>query len=276
MPNAPEVSDIRRQYGNIPLGFPLQEKNMTRARIGLLAVLLLVPGLASAQTSVAGNWDVTINSPQGANTSLVVFKQDGEKVSGVLKGRAGELPFEGGTLTGNELKFSFTINTQGMQLPITLTGKVEGETMSGKADFGGFAEGDWTAKRASADATAAPAATASTTTATTAPAGTASTTGAGGKWDVTLMTPGGEVPLTATLTDTAGKLSGTLGGPMGDAALSGTYEGKAIKITMVAQTPQHEMNVVMTGNIDDDSIVNGQAEIAGMGTIAWSAKRTKQ
>ena len=55
---------------------------MTRARIGLLAVLLFVPGLASAQTNVAGNWDVTINSPQGANTSLVVFKQDGDKVSG--------------------------------------------------------------------------------------------------------------------------------------------------------------------------------------------------
>ena len=108
---------------------------MTRARIGLLSVLLFVPGLASAQTTVAGNWDVTINSPQGANTSLVVFKQDGDKVSGVLKGRGGELPFEGGTLTGNDLKFSFTINTQGMALPITLTGKVEGDKMSGKADL---------------------------------------------------------------------------------------------------------------------------------------------
>lgn len=249
---------------------------MTRARIGLLAVLLLVPGLASAQTSVAGNWDVTINSPQGANTSLVVFKQDGEKVSGVLKGRAGELPFEGGTLTGNELKFSFTINTQGMQLPITLTGKVEGETMSGKADFGGFAEGDWTAKRASADAAAAPAATASTTTATTAPASTASTTGAGGKWDVTLMTPGGEFPATATLTDAAGKITGTFGSQMGEVAVTGTLEGKALKMTMVAQTPQGEMTIVLTGDVDGDAIVNGQAEIAGMGTMAWSAKRAKQ
>src|SRR4029077_14079235 len=110
-PNAPGVNSQRR-YGNIRSAFPFQEKNMTRARIGLLSVLLFVPGLASAQTTVAGNWDVTINSPQGANTSLVVFKQDGDKVSGVLKGRGGELPFEGGTLTGNDLKFSFTINTQ--------------------------------------------------------------------------------------------------------------------------------------------------------------------
>jgi len=249
---------------------------MTRARISLLAVLLLMPGRAFAQTTVAGNWDVTINSPQGSNTSLVVFKQDGDKVSGVLKGRGGELPFEGGTLTGNELKFSFTINTQGMQLPITLTGKVEGETMSGKADFGGFAEGDWTAKRASADAAAAAAAPAPSTAATTAPAGAASTAGAGGKWDVTLMTPGGEFPATATLTDTAGKISGTFGSQMGEVAVNGTLEGKALKMTMVAQTPQGELTVVMTGEVDGDTIVNGQAEIAGMGTMAWSAKRAKQ
>ena len=250
---------------------------MTRARIGLLSVLLFVPGLASAQTTVAGNWDVTINSPQGANTSLVVFKQDGDKVSGVLKGRGGELPFEGGTLTGNDLKFSFTINTQGMALPITLTGKVEGDTMSGKADFGGFAEGDWTAKRASATADAAPAtpAPAATTTAT-APAAASSTTGANGKWDVLLVTPGGEFPATATLTDSAGKISGTFASQMGEVAVTGTLEGKALKMTMVAQTPQGEMTVVLTGDVDGDAIVNGQAEVPGVGAMPWSAKRAKQ
>jgi len=252
---------------------------MTRAGIGLLLVLLFVPGLASAQTTVAGNWDVTINSPQGANTSLVVFKQDGDKVSGVLKGRGGELPFEGGTLTGNDLKFSFTINTQGMALPITLTGKVEGDTMSGKADFGGFAEGDWTAKRASATADAAPSTTAPPAT-TTAPAAasstTGSTTGANGKWDVLLVTPGGEFPATATLTDTAGKISGTFASQMGEVAVTGTLEGKALKMTMVAQTPQGDMTVVLTGDVDGDAIVNGQAEVPGVGAMPWSAKRAKQ
>jgi hypothetical protein len=252
---------------------------MTRAGIGLLSVLLFVPGLASAQTTVAGNWDVTINSPQGANTSLVVFKQDGDKVSGVLKGRGGELPFEGGTLTGNDLKFSFTINTQGMALPITLTGKVEGDTMSGKADFGGFAEGDWTAKRASATADAAPATPPPAAT-PTAPAAasstTGSTTGANGKWDVLLVTPGGEFPATATLTDTAGKISGTFASQMGEVAVTGTLEGKALKMTMVAQTPQGDMTVVLTGDVDGDAIVNGQAEVPGVGAMPWSAKRAKQ
>jgi hypothetical protein len=250
---------------------------MARARLSLLAMLLFVPGLAFAQTNVAGDWDVTIQSPQGTNTVLVTFKQDGEKVSGIFKSPQGELPFEGGSLIGTDLKFAFTINVQGNSIVISLTGKVEGEAISGKADFGGFGEGDWSAKRAVAATTTAPAPPAPPPATTTAPpAAAGSTTGAGGKWDVTLVTPGGEFPATATLTDSAGKITGTFGSQMGEAAVTGTIEGKAIKMTMVAQTPQGDMTVVLTGEVDGDSIVNGQAEVAGMGTMPWSAKRAKQ
>jgi hypothetical protein len=244
---------------------------MTRARLTLLAMLLFVPGLAFAQTNVAGDWDVTIQSPQGTNTVLVTLKQDGEKVSGLFKGPQGELPFEGGTLTGNDLKFAFTVNVQGNSIIISLTGKVDGAAISGKADFGGFGEGDWSAKRATGATTAATAATA-----TPAPGAASSTAGAGGKWDVTLMTPGGEFPATATLTDTAGKVTGTFGSQMGEVAVTGSVEGAALKMTFVAQTPQGEMTVVLTGDVDGDSIVNGKADIAGMGQMAWSAKRAKQ
>jgi hypothetical protein len=249
---------------------------MARARLSLLAMLLLVPGLAFAQTNVAGDWDVTIQSPQGTNTVLVTFKQDGEKVSGIFKSPQGELPFEGGSIVGTDLKFAFTINVQGNSLIISMNGKVDGESMSGKADFGGFGEGDWTAKRAVAATTTAPAAPA-TTTAPPPPAATSTAgAGAGGKWDVTLITPGGEFAATATLTDTAGKVTGTFGSQMGEAAVTGTIEGKTLKMTMVAQTPQGDMTVVLTGEVDGDSIVNGQADVAGVGTMPWSAKRAKQ
>src|SRR4051812_12192026 len=155
---------------------------MARATLMLLALLLLVPGRAYAQPSVAGDWDVTINSPQGANTVTVSFKQDGEKVSGLFKSQMGELPFEGGTLTGNDLKFAFTINAQGQAILIAMTGKVEGDTMTGKADFGGFGEGDWTAKRSAAAATSTPSSTPAPAAATPAPS-SATAVGAGGKWD---------------------------------------------------------------------------------------------
>lgn len=239
---------------------------MTRLKSTLFALALLTAAPAVAQTNVTGDWDVTITSPQGPNTTLVSFTQEGEKVSGIFKSPMGELPFTGGTVTGSELKFVFTINTQGMELPITLTGKVDGATMTGKADFGGFAEGEWTAKRAA--------------TATTTSASTSTTTtkgvGFGGKWEVMLKTPGGDMPATATLAYDNGKVSGTFGSQLGEVAVTGTADGKALKVTFVAQTPQGDMTVVMTGDLDGDSIVNGKADVAGMGMMEWSAKRAKQ
>jgi len=90
------------------------------------------------------------------------------------------------------------------------------------------------------------------------------------------VTPGGEFPATASLTDTAGKITGTFASQMGEVAVTGTVEGKALKMTMVAQTPQGEMTVVLTGDVDGDAIVNGQADVPGVGAMPWSAKRVKQ
>ncbi|HSS82890.1 MAG TPA: hypothetical protein VLL30_03830, partial [Reyranella sp.] len=134
---------------------------MTRLKASLLALALLTASPVFAQTNITGDWDVTVVSPQGPNTTPVTFKQEGDKVSGVFKGAQGELPFDGGSMTGNDLKFTFTINFQGNSLPITLTGKVDGATMAGAADFGGFASGEWSAKRSAATTTTS---TATTTT----------------------------------------------------------------------------------------------------------------
>jgi len=198
---------------------------MIRTRLAALALGLLTAAPAVAQSNIAGDWDLTINSPQGANTTRVTFKQDAEKLNGLFKSAAGELPFTG-TVDADDVKFSFTINFQGMPLDIKMTGKVDGEHIAGKADFGGFAEGDWTAKRAS-DAAASSAA--STTTAD-APAGTSAPAasaagGFGGKWDVTLKTPACDFPATAALTEDAGKLSGTFGSQMGEVPVEGTVDG---------------------------------------------------
>ena len=247
---------------------------MIRLKSTLLALSLLSASPVFAQTNVTGDWDVTVVSPQGTNTTPVTFKQEGDKVSGVFKGAQGSLPFEGGTVTGSELKFTFTITTQGMQLPITLVGKIEGETIAGKADFGGFAEGDWSAKRSAATTTTSTATTTTTTKTTTTTVATG--VGFGGKWDVMMKTPAGDMPANATLSDTDGKVTGIFGSQLGEVPVSGTAEGNALKLTLVAQTPQGDMTVTMTGDLDGDNIVNGKAEVSGLGQMEWSAKRIKQ
>ena len=247
---------------------------MTRLKSSLLALALLTASPVFAQTNITGDWDVTVVSPQGPNTTPVSFKQDGDKVSGVFKGAQGELPFDGGSMTGNDLKFTFTINFQGNSLPITLTGKITGDTIAGKADFGGFAEGDWSAKRSAATTTTSTATTTTTSTTTTKTVTTGA--GFGGKWDVMMKTPAGDMPANATLSDTDGKVTGTFGSQLGEVPVSGTAEGKALKLTLVAQTPQGDMTVTMTGDLDGDNIVNGKAEVSGLGQMEWSAKRIKQ
>jgi hypothetical protein len=247
---------------------------MIRLTSTLLALALFIASPVFAQTNVTGDWDVTVVSPQGTNTTPVTFKQEGDKVSGVFKSPQGTLPFEGGTVTGSELKFTFTINAQGMQLPITLTGKIEGETITGKADFGGFAEGDWSAKRSAATTTTSTATTITTTTTTTTKVTTG--VGFGGKWDVMMKTPAGDMPANATLSDTDGQVTGTFGSKLGEVPVSGTAEGNALKLTLVAQTPQGDMTVTLTGDLDGDNIVNGKADVSGLGQMEWSAKRIKQ
>ncbi len=244
---------------------------MNRFRSAVLALVLLVAPPAFAQTTVVGDWDMTINSPQGSNTVKVTFKQDGQKVDGLFKSPQGELPFTG-TLVGDELKFSFSIPFQGQPLEIAMTGKVEAAAMTGKANFGGMADGDWTAKRA--DAATAAASTTTPPAATNGSSTTASGGGLAGKWDVTFITPGGEFPANATFTDEGGKISGTFGSQMGEAPITGTVDGRTFKLTMTAQTPQGSMEVALTGEIEGDSL-KGKAEIAGMGQMEWTAKRAK-
>jgi hypothetical protein len=176
-------------------------------------------------------------------------------------------------MTGDDLKFSFTVPVQGMQLEITLNGKVEGASIAGKAQFGGFGEGDWTAKRVEATTASAadtPAAAAATPAAPAAPA--AASGGLSGQWDVTIKTQMGEVPATAEIVETAGKITGTITGPAGAVDIGGTRDGNTLKLEFTAKMPQGDIPITMTGDVSGDSIT-GKADFGGMGQGEWTAKR---
>src|SRR6185503_11188610 len=119
----------------------------------LFALLFSIPALA--QSGAAGTWDVTLNSPQGTFNMQFILKQDGEKLSGAVKGQRGEVPLEG-TLKGKDITLKWTTKYQDNDLPITLTGSLDGSAMKGTADYGGFAQGDFSAKRGGDSAASAP------------------------------------------------------------------------------------------------------------------------
>jgi len=122
-------------------------KNVLLSALFLFALGLLFAGGASAQTSVAGEWDGSFNTPGGARPFKFVLVVDGEKLTGTAKRASGDVPLTG-TIKGDLINFSYTINYGGNDLTLSYSGKVAGDSMSGTISFGGQAEETWSAKRA--------------------------------------------------------------------------------------------------------------------------------
>jgi hypothetical protein len=114
--------------------------------------IMVVPTASAADTAkVGGEWNLTVDTPNGPGTPSVIFKQDGETLTGTYKGRFGDAPLKG-TIKGQDIKFSFTISPQGQDLVIEYSGTVDGDTMKGKAKFGEVGEGAFTGKKKAGEA----------------------------------------------------------------------------------------------------------------------------
>lgn len=105
-------------------------------------------GVASAQTSsVAGEWDAAMTTPGGVSNFKLIFKVDGEKLTGTVKRTAGDVPLQG-TVKGQDLDFAYTIEYGGHSLTLSMTGKWSGDTIDGMVFFGESGQSsDWSAKR---------------------------------------------------------------------------------------------------------------------------------
>ena len=113
----------------------------------VFAVGLLTAARLDAQgTNVTGEWLFNVATDQGGGTPTITFKQDGEKLTGKYAGQLGNADLTG-TVKGNAIKFSFTIDVQGQQAPVNYEGTVEKNTMKGKLDIGGMVSGTFTATK---------------------------------------------------------------------------------------------------------------------------------
>ena len=97
-------------------------------KIPLIAILslvlsLLLSGVAAAQTSpVAGEWAASMNTPGGTRPFGLVFKVEGEKLTGTVKRASGDVPLEG-TIKGTEISFAYTINYNERALSLLFSGQ---------------------------------------------------------------------------------------------------------------------------------------------------------
>lgn len=122
-------------------------KSILKAHALVVALALLVSSQVFAQaTNVTGEWAFTVTTDQGAGTPAITFKQDGAQLTGKYNGQLGAADLTG-TVKGNAIHFTFTLDVQGQQAPVTYDGTVEKNTMKGKMDIGGMVNGTFTATK---------------------------------------------------------------------------------------------------------------------------------
>jgi hypothetical protein len=108
---------------------------------------LLIPFLYAQNANVAGDWEITSQSPRGEMTRALHFDQDGEKIKVTMEGFRGDEITGEGTVQGNNIQWTMTMSTPGGDFTLTYKGTVEGDTMSGTVDMGDRGTRDWTAKK---------------------------------------------------------------------------------------------------------------------------------
>ncbi len=85
----------------------------------------------SNAVSAAGVWTISVNSPQGAITVTLNLRQEGNVVTGDATSPFGTAQVTEGQVTGNELRFGYTVTIQGQQVPVSARGVIEGNSIRG-------------------------------------------------------------------------------------------------------------------------------------------------
>ena len=237
-----------------------------------IAILLIASAAlarpAQGSAVVVGSWDLTVDTPQGARTMVLIIKQEGDKLTGMLKSPRGERPLDSVSVKGSDITFVMTAQVQGQDMVMKYTGKVEKDSMKGDADFGGLATGTWSAVPHKADA-AAPAGAAPTTSSAMA----ADITGV---WAFEVELSGGQTGApTFTFKQEGDKLTGTYKGALGEGPVTGMIKGDEVKFSYKISAQGQEVEGTYTGKVTGKDSMAGTVSfsISDLGTGKWTAKK---
>ena len=110
-----------------------------------LAALVLGAPAALAQSDISGVWEIDLDTQTGEATWTATFEQDGASISGEIDiGDRMVLPLEG-KVDGASIAFTFIVPDLDGDMPINLSGQIEGATIEGdEGDFVWYGAGRWT------------------------------------------------------------------------------------------------------------------------------------
>ena len=105
-----------------------------------------VPHMPEGSQSIAGVWDITVESPMGRDAMQTRFEQSGERVSGVMKTAGADVPLQG-NVDGEAIRFDMSLDVRGQPLKLEYAGTVHGDEMTGTVQFGPMGTGSFSGVR---------------------------------------------------------------------------------------------------------------------------------
>ncbi len=115
-------------------------KRITKVAAFCLFALVAVTAPATAQANVAGNWELTVQSPEGPGIIMATFTQEGTSVEGTLQVEmVGAAEMSDGMVEENTLSFLMHVDFDGQWFTIEAEAEIDGDVMTGEfymAEFG--------------------------------------------------------------------------------------------------------------------------------------------
>jgi hypothetical protein len=93
-----------------------------------------------------------------------------------------------------------------------------------------------------------------------------------GSWEMTVQSPQGAMTIVANFKQDGETLTGTHVSEMGEAPLKGTVKGVDVEYTLTLDMGGQQMSIVHKAKVDGNTMT-GSADIEGMGTITFTAKK---
>ena len=87
--------------------------------------------------SADGTWEITVNTPMGAQATKLTLRSDGSTLSGEQSADGSSTAIYDGSVDGDSVSWKVDV-TKPMSLTVSFRGKVEGDKISGNAKAGMF------------------------------------------------------------------------------------------------------------------------------------------
>jgi hypothetical protein len=127
-------------------------KRLLTAALGLAIVgVMATASVARAAEDPTGTWKWEVKFNDKSHEVTLKLKLEGDKLTGAMVGGNGETAIEDASYKDGDISFSVTRERNGNKMTSKFSGKLSGDTITGKTEFerdGKSQSRDWEAKRA--------------------------------------------------------------------------------------------------------------------------------